>query len=147
MDEFLSLGLLLNRAATAMSTLLNESLAKAGIELPHSQFIVLRCLYYKGDMSQLDIARTLSKDAAAIKRTVDNLEQKGLVERIPVRTLKNSVHITDLGRAIMPKALEVARLASDNVTREFYTDEIVKLKKNLEMIIENIKAATHGNEN
>ncbi|MCM1020589.1 MAG: MarR family transcriptional regulator [Muribaculaceae bacterium] len=139
MDEFLLLGLLLNRTATAMSSALNAALIEAGIDLPYSQFIVLRCLYYKGDMSQLDIARLLSKDAAAVKRTVDNLEKKGLVRRIPVRTLKNSVQITDEGKSIMPNAIAIAKAASRKATSGFRQKEIERLMKELELISENIR--------
>lgn len=139
MDEFILLGLMLNRAATAMSTALNTALADAGIDLPQSQFIVLRCLYYNGDLSQLEIARLLSKDAAAIKRTLDNLEQKGLVKRIPVRTLKNSVQITETGRAIMPGAIAVAKAASDKATSGLSQKNLKDLKESLQTIAENIK--------
>lgn len=139
MNEFISLGLMLNRAATAMSTALNMALAEAGIDLPHSQFIVLRCLYYNGDLSQLEIARLLSKDASAIKRSVDNLEQKGLVKRVPVRTLKNSVHITEGGRALMPKAIEIAKAASNKATAGLPAENIKGLITDLNLIVENIK--------
>lgn len=108
MDEFYSLGLLLSRASTSLSKAMNANLEANGINLPHSQFIVLRCLYYKDSISQLEIAKLLSKDAAAIKRTIDLLEEKELVVRHQVRTLKNSICITDKGRVLMPKVLNVA---------------------------------------
>lgn len=139
MDEFISLGLLLNRAATAMSVTLNTALADAGIDLPHSQFIVLRCLYYKGDQSQLEIARLLSKDAAAIKRTVDSLELKGLVNRVPVRTLKNSVQITEAGKALMPEAIKIAKAASDKATAGLSSKALERLMRELLLITDNIK--------
>lgn len=139
MDEFTSLGLMLNRAATTMSTALTTALSDAGIDLPHSQFIVLRCLYYNGNLCQLEIARLLSKDAAAIKRTIDNLEQKGLVKRIPVRTLKNSVQITDEGRALMPKAIAVAKAASEKATSGLSQKNLTGLMESLKIIVENIK--------
>lgn len=139
MDGFISLGLLINRTATAMSAALNSALAEAGIGLSQAQFIVLRCLYYNGDMSQLDIARLLSKDAAAIKRTVDSLEEKGLVKRIPVRTLKNSVQITDAGKALMPRAVEIAQEASAKATSGLSSDEISLLMQQLNLINENLK--------
>lgn len=139
MDEFISLGLLLNRVATSMSTALNSALSEAGLDLPQSQFIVLRSLYYKGPLSQLEIARLLSKDAAAIKRTVDRLELKGLVQRIPIRTLKNAVHITDAGRAIMPDALAIAKAASEKATAGLPAKAVERLMSELKNISDNIK--------
>lgn len=108
MDEFYSLGFLVSRAAVSLSKSMNASLEANDMDLPHSQFIVLRCLYYKDALSQLEIANLLSKDAAAIKRTVDLLEKKEFVIRKQVRTLKNSVCITEKGRELMPKALKIA---------------------------------------
>lgn len=138
MDKFISLGLLLNRAATAISSVLNNALLKAGIDLPHSQFTVLRCLYYNGELSQLEIARLLSKDAAAIKRTVDNLEQKGLVTRIPVRTLKNSIRITDTGMALMPEVTRIAEEVTSQALISFGHEEKEMIMNGLDKIITNL---------
>lgn len=113
MDTFFSLGLLLNRASVALSKSLNSSISANNIDLPHSQFIVLRCLYYNDGISQFDIAKLLSKDAAAIKRTVDQLEKKEFVIRKQIRNLKNSVCITDKGKKLMPQVLEIAKAVID----------------------------------
>lgn len=140
MEEFISLGLIVNRAGTALSMALNAALMDAGIDLPKSQFIVLRCLYYKGDLSQLEIAKLLSKDAAAIKRTVDNLEQKGFVKRIPVRALKNSVQITEAGRAIMPDAIKIAKSVTAKATAGISSEAVDVLMKQLDLIDCNLKS-------
>jgi DNA-binding MarR family transcriptional regulator len=91
-----------------MARALNASLLQHGIDLPHSQFTVLRCISIEGEMRQRDLPNILSKDAAAIKRTVDYLESKGLVERITPRKQKISVQITDQGRELMPKVMTIA---------------------------------------
>lgn len=108
MDDFYSLGLLINRASTSLSKALNSALEEKNIDLPHSQFIVLRCLYYRDALSQLEIANLLSKDAAAIKRTIDNLENKGLVIRNQIRASKNCIYITKEGKKLIPEALKIA---------------------------------------
>lgn len=108
MNEFYSLGFLLNRAAITMAKSLNDGFEVHGMDLSLSQYVVLRCLYSKYALSQLEIANMLSKDAAAIKRTIDLLEKKGLVTRTPVRTLKNSVSITEKGEKLMPQILKIA---------------------------------------
>ncbi len=108
MEEFYSLGLLVSRASVSLAKAMNTRLSNRDVDLPHSQFIVLRCLYFKDGLSQFEIAKLLSKDAAAIKRTVDNLEKKELVVRNQVRTLKNSVCITEKGKLLMPKVLLIA---------------------------------------
>ena len=130
MDHFYSLGLLLGRASVALSKALNTALAAHDIDLPHSQFIVLRCLYYNNGLSQLEIAHLLSKDASAIKRTVDNLEKKGLVVRRQVRTLKNSVHITAKGHELIPKALEVGKKITDEALSGIDERELLRTMLN-----------------
>ncbi|MBB4037212.1 DNA-binding MarR family transcriptional regulator [Dysgonomonas hofstadii] len=101
-----TLGFLLARASNSMATHLNSLLKKEGIDLPHSQYIVLKCLYDEDGISQQDLADKIYKDTAAIKRTLDILEKKGLIQRIPVTMRKNSVVITKQGKALMPKVMD-----------------------------------------
>ncbi len=115
MDELYSLGFLINRASFSLAKALRIELGKQNIDLPHSQFVVLRCIYYRDGMSQHDIATLLCKDAAAIKRTIDNLEEKGLVRREQVSQRQNSVHITEKGRELIPVAIKHAESAVDKV--------------------------------
>lgn len=117
MNDFNSLGLLVTRASVALAKALNQAITAGGIDLPQSQFIVLRCVYFKNGLSQLEIAHILSKDAAAIKRTVDNLEEKGLVVRKQVRTLKNAVCITEKGTELMPQLLQIAEKTIEEALR------------------------------
>ena len=67
-----------------MAKALRIVLERYAVDLPHSQFVMLRLLYYKDGLSQQEIAALLCKDAAAIKRTIDNLKKRGLVERVHV---------------------------------------------------------------
>ncbi|WP_304407722.1 hypothetical protein, partial [uncultured Desulfovibrio sp.] len=70
MDTYESLGFLLNRASHALAKALRIVLERYAVDLPHSQFVMLRLLYYKDGLSQQEIAALLCKDAAAIKRTI-----------------------------------------------------------------------------
>jgi len=138
MDEFYSLGFLVSRASVSLAKAMNTRLESAGFDLPHSQFIILRCLYYRDGISQFDIANLLSKDAAAIKRTIDNLEKKGLVERHQVRNLKNSIHITEKAKQIMPEVLKTAdgviteALSGIDANKELLYTMLDKIHTNLE---------------
>ena len=139
MNDFYSLGLLTGMASLALSKALNAALIENNIDLPHSQFVVLRILYFHDGMSQLDIANMVSKDAAAIKRTVDNLENKGLVVRKQVRTLKNSVCITDKGRELMPQVLKIADKIIEEALNSFSEESREQLFSMLKMIYQNIE--------
>ena len=138
MNDFYSLGLLVSRASVSLAKSLNTSLEGHNIDLPHSQFIVLRCLYYKDALSQLEIANLLFKDAAAIKRTVDLLEKKGLIIRRQVRTLKNSICITEKGRELMPKVIDIADNLIDEALSGIEPDNRELLKIMLDKIYMNL---------
>ncbi len=139
MGEFHSLGLLTSMASLALSKALNAALIENNIDLPHSQFVVLRILYFHNGMSQLEIANMVSKDAAAIKRTVDNLEKKELVTRKQVRTLKNSVCITDKGRELMPQVLKITDRIIEEALDGFSKESREQLFSMLKMIYQNIE--------
>ena len=139
MKDFNSIALLLNKASVALSKSLNSTILAHDIDLPHSQFIVLRCLYYNDQISQLDIAKLLSKDAAAIKRTVDELEKKGLVIRKPIRNLKNSICITDNGIQLMPQVLEIAKTVIDKSLIDVEEEAKNILRETLEKIVTNLE--------
>ena len=139
MNDFYSLGLLTGMASLALSKALNAALIENNIDLPHSQFVVLRILYFHDGMSQLDIANMVSKDAAAIKRTVDNLENKALAVRKQVRTLKNSVCITDKGREFMPQVLKIADKIIEEALNSFSEESREQLFSMLKMIYQNIE--------
>jgi len=141
MEDLYSLGLLLNRASVSLAKTMNATLIAKNIDLPHSQFIVLRCLYYKDGLSQFEIANLLSKDAAAIKRTVDLLEKKEYVVRKQVRTLKNSVCLTDKGKKLIPEAMKIGdRLTAEALdgikpeNKRFLCEMLDKIYTNLEKV-------------
>jgi len=139
MKDLYPLGLLLHRASSALSKAFNAAFIEAGIDLPHSQYIVLRAIYEKDGQSQWELSNMLKKDAAAIKRTVDNLEQKGLVERKTVRTLKNAVHITDKGRALMPRVLDIAQAITLKAYGNLPEDKREKVLRALDSIYTNLQ--------
>ena len=66
-----SLGFQLGKALWALSATLNATLKENGIDLPTSQYIVMRFLYRQDGISQNRIATLLYKDAAAIKRSIE----------------------------------------------------------------------------
>jgi DNA-binding MarR family transcriptional regulator len=139
MDHFYSLGFLVGRASVSLTKSLNAGLEAHNIDLPHAQFIVLRCLYYKDALSQLDIAQLLFKDAAAIKRTVDLLEKKGLVIRKQVRTLKNSICITEKGRNLMPHVLAISDSLIDKALDGIAPEHQQLLRTMLDKIYTNLE--------
>lgn len=141
MDNLYSLGFLLNRASFSLAKMLRIELKRNNIELPHSQFVVLRCLYYKDGLSQKELATLLCKDAAAIKRTIDNLENRGLVCRTHVSQRENAIEITEAGKALIPLAIECGNRAIDKVLLNVSGADYEFLKQLLDRIYLNVEQA------
>jgi DNA-binding MarR family transcriptional regulator len=133
-----TLGFLLARTSNSMAMYLNSVLRKEGIDLPHSQFVILKHLYFQDGISQQELADLVFKDTSAIKRTLDILEKKGLIERIPVTLRKNSIKITDAGRALMPKVMDCLEKSKETYLQGISEDEYRMLTGILERIYQNI---------
>lgn len=81
-QEINTIGFEMEQALGSMTDVLASALLREGIDLPHSQYVVLRLLYSSSEpLTQVQIAAKLKKNASAIKRTVDILERKRLVVR------------------------------------------------------------------
>ena len=63
---------------------------------------------YTKDMIQQDIAEVMDKTKSAILRSIDILEEKGFVRRLPVAgdRRKNVIELTDSGKSIIDKMHE-----------------------------------------
>lgn len=134
-----TLGFLLSRASNSMSVHLNTLLKKNGIDLPHSQYVILKHLYDEDGISQQELADKIYKDTAAIKRTLDILEKKGLIQRIPVTMRKNSVIITEQGKELMPKVMDCLERSKQFVLSGISEQEYKLFTDILERIYQNTK--------
>lgn len=103
-----SFGFILWRALWTLATSLNAAFKKSGIDLSNSQYIVMRVLDAQEGVSQNKLSTILHKDAAAVKRSIDILEKKGLVVRKAVTGRKNGLYLTDRGKALMPQIKAIA---------------------------------------
>lgn len=134
-----TLGFLLSRASNSMSVHLNTLLKNNGIDLPHSQYVILKHLYDEDGISQQELADKIYKDTAAIKRTLDILEKKGLIQRIPVTMRKNSVIITEQGKELMPKVMDCLERSKQFVLSGISEQEYKLFTDILERIYQNTK--------
>ncbi|MCC8188681.1 MAG: MarR family transcriptional regulator [Bacteroides sp.] len=104
-----TLGFLLGRAAATMATLLNHTLKNEGIDLPHSQFVILRYLYYEDGISQQELAEKIFKDNAAIKRTLDHLEQKNSYNAFTSPNVKTTFSLLKKVNSLCPRYYKVRK--------------------------------------
>lgn len=91
----------LNRAAESLGARLAEQLARH--ELTVSQFGVLELLLHLGPRCQKEIAHKLLKSGGNITLVIDNLERRGLVERVRNQDDRRyvTVHLTGGGRRLI----------------------------------------------
>lgn len=91
----------LTRASDSLTSRVGEHLAQH--ELTASQFGVLELLLHLGPRCQKDIAQKLLKSGGNITMVIDNLEKRGLVERVRNQEDRRfiTVHLTDAGRRLI----------------------------------------------
>ena len=87
---------------------LADELAKAGLDLTTTEYLVLRALYTRDGMQQCEIADLISKDKAAVCRCVSAMVRKGLVTTKSVSHKCLRVYLSPTGREIEPTVMSVA---------------------------------------
>lgn len=119
------MGFMMEQALGSMTSSLAAGFREKGIDLPHSQYVVLRLIYVsKEPLTQIKIAEILKKDAAAIKRTVDILQRKGLVERQAQSGRSNYVVATDKALELKETITETANRTLHELFGEFSDEEL-----------------------
>lgn len=134
-----TLGFLLARTSNEMSTYFNGFLKEHRIDIPHSQYIVLKILNDEDGISQHELSLRTFKDEAAIKRTLDILEKKGLVKRVPTNTRRNNIVLTEEGRALMPRIWDCVKKSREVALSGITNAEYNMFVDILERIYENVK--------
>lgn len=122
------MGFMMEQALGAMTSKLAEQFQLEGLELPHSQYSVLRAIYSSDSpLTQIQIAEILKKDAAAIKRTVDILERKGFVIRKAQTGRSNYVVATDKALNLKATITKTANNTLKEIFNDFSDSEVNEL--------------------
>lgn len=119
-----SLGFMLNRASWTMSNKLRSNFKKYGIDLTLAQYTILRILFEQDGICQMHIAKSLFKDSASIKRNLDILEKKDLIERRPASLCKHSVHLTQAGWELKSTIINIAEQSIQEILKDIPEDMI-----------------------
>ena len=100
--EDANLPLLIRQVRDGLLGRLDHELAALGIELNHSQYLVLKLLAKYGPQMPGDLARWLDHNAGAMTRLVDRLADKGYVRRQPHAEDRRALYIelTEAGQAL-----------------------------------------------
>ncbi len=134
-EELKKIGFMMEQALATMSTTLASNLKAEGIDLPHSQYAVMRMIYSCSEpISQIKIAEILKKDAAAIKRTLDILERKGYIQREALDGRTKVISCTAQALAQKNKIIDTANSTLHQLFHSFNHEEIASLHQMLSQI-------------
>lgn len=113
---------------------------ESGMDVTPDQWKVMISLVHKEEMYQSQLANCHKKDRAGIKRLVDHLENKGLVQRNP--SLKDSrtiiVTLTEKGQETVLALNTLVKESMEEALAGFTESEVVLLKRLLIQLIENL---------
>jgi DNA-binding MarR family transcriptional regulator len=119
--------LLLARAGAYLVDTSDELLAPAGVDGRGYQ--VLAILATDGPGSQLELARLLGKAPALVVAAIDELEERGFVERTrdPADRRRSRVMLTKAGERTLAKADKLADEAAASLLSGLDADELAQL--------------------
>ena len=88
-----------------------------GINLTAEQFLVMDALWNQGEMTQQNIAYIIQKDKNSVTQFVDNLEKKGLVQRVVDSSDRrvNNISLSKIGLEMKDNTKKVAIEAINDI--------------------------------
>ena len=114
---------------------------KEGINLTAEQFLVMDTLWNQGEMTQQNIAYIIQKDKNSVTQFIDNLEKKGLVQRVVDSADRrvNNIKLSKAGLAMKDKTKKVAIAAINDILEGIPEEELKDFVKVLNKACENIE--------
>lgn len=114
---------------------------KEGINLTAEQFLVMDTLWNQGEMTQQNIAYIIQKDKNSVTQFIDNLEKKGLVQRVVDTADRrvNNIKLSKAGLAMKDNTKKVAIAAINDILEGIPEEELKDFVKVLNKACENIE--------
>ena len=114
---------------------------KEGINLTAEQFLVMDTLWNQGEMTQQNIAYIIQKDKNSVTQFIDNLEKKGLVQRVVDTADRrvNNIKLSKAGLAMKDNTKKVAIAAVNDILEGIPEEEVKDFVKVLNKACENIE--------
>jgi DNA-binding MarR family transcriptional regulator len=138
------IGQLLFVAAQAAQALAEQRLEPLGLS-PRA-WGVLSTLVEAGPLTQIDLARALSIDRTAMVYLLDELEERGLVERVrnPGDRRSFLIHLTGAGRQLQQRAARALEGQADRLLEPLATSERAELLALLARVAEHAQSFSSG---
>lgn len=114
---------------------------KEEINLTAEQFLVMDTLWNQGEMTQQNIAYIIQKDKNSVTQFIDNLEKKGLVQRVVDTADRrvNNIKLSKAGLAMKDNTKKVAISAVNDILEGISEAELKDFVKVLNKACENIE--------
>ncbi len=142
-DMDASLGFVLNKTALLSKGEFNERIKCFGIS-PEQWSLIFRVVENEG-LTQKELSDSTYKDQANITRSIDRLEQKGLLKRLPSASDRRSINLyaTPQGRALVETIIPISRAFNDLLSDGFTPQEKSALLHLLQKVYTNLETKEH----
>jgi len=129
------------RASKMFILSFNKHFVELGVDITIEQFGVLYFIHRLQESIQQDLANLLDKDKSAILRTIDILERKGYVLRIPDKDdrRKNIIQSTDRAEEVIRRVLPSLAEYDSEILQGIEPDKVLVTIEVLSKIQQNIK--------
>lgn len=137
-DMNLSLGFILNRTSIQSKALFTQRIKQFDIS-PEQWSLVFRTVESKG-LTQKELSDSTYKDQANITRSIDRLEKKSLLKRVPNHNDRRIINIFPTEDAInlVNTIVPISSEFNSFLTKDFSEEEKQQLIKLLNKVYENL---------
>ena len=136
----MNLGMLIETAFRMMTKRFVHNAYESGVNISLDQWQVLGPVWQLKSPSQKQLGEVCLKNKASITRTIDSLEKKSLVVRVPdqIDHRIKRVVLTNLGEQLFYDVLPIMEKTREEVRGDISEDQIDTFKKVLSEIIQNL---------
>lgn len=135
------LGVLVGNVRSEIVRRLEADLARMGVGLRFTQFLVLKRLAAMGTTSATELARAADMDGGAMTRLLDQLEKKGYLRRRPHEQDRRALRIelTEAGCALYGQMNLTSQQMLDEAQRDLQPDERTALREYLQRVLNTMR--------
>ncbi|WP_068677233.1 MarR family winged helix-turn-helix transcriptional regulator [Oceanobacillus sp. Castelsardo] len=135
MDSFFHHQLQFTRAFTKK---INEQLAKVG--LYHSQWSIVFYLKHFNSATLVEISNYYDVEKPTITRTVNRLEEMGLIEKIPSTDKREKkIHLTEKGMQVYDDAKRIVDTFEQNLISEISDEDLMVTLHTIQKLKEDVQ--------
>ena len=139
--ESLLFGPILLKTMLAVRNKLEQSLQNEGFDISFDKVALMKVLTLKDEVIQQDLADVMKRHKSTVLRTIDGLEKKKLVVRVPdpADRRKNTIILTKAGQELVKKFDAIEKKVNDKLIKGFTAAELKTFEAQLKKIQEAVK--------